>query len=126
MATIHKPCWVSGLRHARQPTLSQAAWHPLFAGEPLGRPKKVTEADRKELKQLKAQRREEYLQRIPIDGKFGHVKNDYRINHNRAKRTVTSSALVNSIFLVMDLIRIFFVLFKNGVAVILVPLLRAV
>ena len=38
-----------------------------FAGKPLGRPKKVTEANREELKQLKAQRREAYLQRIPIE-----------------------------------------------------------
>ncbi len=48
-----------------------------FAGKPLGRPKKVTEANREELKRLKAQRREEYLQRIPIEGKFGQGKHGY-------------------------------------------------
>ncbi len=37
-----------------------------FAGKPPGRPKKVTTDNREELKRLKAQRREEYLQRIPI------------------------------------------------------------
>lgn len=42
-----------------------------FAGKLLGRPKKVTEANLEELKQFKAQQREEYLQRIPIEGKFG-------------------------------------------------------
>jgi hypothetical protein len=45
-----------------------------FAGKPLGRPKKVTEANREELKWLKAQRRAEYLQRIPIEDKFGRGK----------------------------------------------------
>jgi hypothetical protein len=39
-----------------------------FAGKPLGRPKKMTESNREELKRLKALRREEYLQRIPIEG----------------------------------------------------------
>ena len=79
---------------------------------PLGRPRQVTEANREELKRLKAQRREEYLQRIPIEGKFGQGKNGYRLNYIRAKRADTSSAWINSIFLVMNLIillKIFFV-----------------
>ena len=98
-----------------------------FAGKPLGRPKKVTEANREELKRLKAQRREEYLQRIPIEGKFGQGKNGYRLNYVRAKRADTSSAWINSIFLVMNLavlLRIFFALCNKGVAGILLPLLR--
>ncbi len=84
-----------------------------FAGKPLGRPKKVTEANREELKRLKAQRREEYLQRIPIEGKFGQGKNGYGLNYIRAKRADTSEAWINSIFLVMNLLilwRIFFAL----------------
>lgn len=92
-----------------------------FAGKPLGRPKKVTEANREELKRLKAQRREEYLQRIPIEGKFGQGKNGYRLNYIRAKRADTSFAWINSIFLVMNLLillRIFFALCKRGVAVV--------
>jgi len=82
-----------------------------FAGKPLGRPRKVTEANREELKRLKAQRREEYLQRIPIEGKFGQGKNGYGLNYIRAKRADTSEAWINSIFLVMNLLillRIFF------------------
>lgn len=88
-----------------------------FAGKPLGRPKKVTEDNREELKRLKAQRREEYLQRIPIEGKFGQGKNGYRLNYIRAKRADTSSAWINSIFLVMNLLillRVFFVLCRQG------------
>ena len=97
-----------------------------FAGKPLGRPKKVTDANREELKRLKAQRREEYLQRIPIEGKFGQGKNGYRLNYIRAKRADTSLAWINSIFLVMNLLillRIFFVLYKKGVAGVLSSLL---
>lgn len=84
-----------------------------FAGKPLGRPRKVTEGNRDELKWLKAQRRAEYLQRIPIEGKFGQGKNGYRLNYIRAKRADTSAAWINSIFLVMNLLvllRAFFAL----------------
>jgi len=98
-----------------------------FAGKPLGRPKKVTAANRDELKRMKAQRREEYLQRIPIEGKFGQGKNGYRLNYIRAKRADTSSAWINSIFLVMDLLillRIFFALRINTVAAVLLPKFR--
>jgi hypothetical protein len=75
-----------------------------FAGKPLGRPAKVTEENREELKRNKAQRRLEYLQRIPIEGKFGQGKNGYRLNYIRAKRADTSSAWINSIMLVMNLL----------------------
>lgn len=75
-----------------------------FAGKPLGRPKQLTEENRDELKRLSAQRREEYLQRIPIEGKFGQGKNGYRLNYIRAKRSDTSFAWINSIFMVMNLL----------------------
>ena len=97
-----------------------------FAGKPLGRPKKVTDENRDELKRLKAQRREEYLQRIPIEGKFGQGKNGYQLNTIRAKRADTSEAWINSIFLVMNLLillRIFFVLCKRGLAMVRLSLL---
>ncbi len=100
-----------------------------FAGKPLGRPKKVTAENRQELKRLQAQRREEYLQRIPIEGKFGQGKNGYDLNYIRAKRADTSEAWINSIFLVMNLqilLRIFFALCKRGVAATGLPLLSLV
>ncbi len=96
-----------------------------FAGKPLGRPKKVTEANKEELKRLKVQRREDYLQRIPIEGKFGQGKNGYDLNYIRAKRTDTSFAWINSIFLVMNLLillRIFFARYQAGVAALLISL----
>lgn len=87
-----------------------------FAGKPLGRPRKLTEANRDALKRLKAQRTEDYRQRIPIEGKFGQGKNGYRLNYIRAKRADTSYAWISSIFLVMNLLilmRIFFALIKG-------------
>ena len=75
-----------------------------FAGKPLGRPKKETEENRAQLRAEKARRREEYLQRIPIEGKFGQGKNGYRLNYIRAKRADTTYAWINSIFLVMNLL----------------------
>ena len=100
---------IYGTRENRR-YLKQLGIH--FAGKPLGRPRQVTEENREELNRLKAQRREEYLERIPIEGKFGQGKNGYRLNYIRAKRADTSSAWINSIFLVMNLIillKIFFV-----------------
>lgn len=101
-----------GTRHNRD-YLKQRGIH--FAGKPLGRPKQETHDNREQLKQAKKQRRQDYLQRIPIEGKFGQGKNGYRLNYVRAKLAKTSLAWINSIFLVMNLLileRIFFVLCK--------------
>ena len=98
----------------------------VFAGKPLGRPRKVTEANKEELKRLKAQRRKDYLQRIPIEGKFGQAKNGYALNYTRAKRADTSFAWINSIFLVMNLLillRIFFALKKRCVLPVVLSIL---
>jgi len=90
-----------------------------FAGKPLGRPKKESGENKEKLNRLKAQRREDYRQRIPIEGKFGQGKNGYRLNYIRAKRADTSLAWINGIFLVMNLLvllRIFFGLGKSAMA----------
>jgi hypothetical protein len=76
------------------------------------------------LKRLKAQRREEYLQRIPIEGKFGQGKNGYRLNYIRAKRADTSSAWINSIFLVMNLLILLKIFFAGWITVVRQPLSR--
>ena len=98
-----------------------------FAGKPLGRPKRETQENQEALKREQAKRREEYLQRIPIEGKFGQGKNGYRLNYIRAKRADTSVAWINSIFLVMNLLillRIFFALCKTGLGVVIWSPLR--
>jgi len=78
--------------------------HIRFAGKPLGRPPKSTPENKDEMKRLKTQRRQEYRERIPIEGKFGQRKYGYRLNDIRAKRADTSAAWINSIFLVMNLL----------------------
>ena len=78
--------------------------HIRFAGKPLGRPPKSTPENKDEIKRLKAQRRQEYRERIPIEGKFGQGKYGYRLNNIRAKRADTSVESINSIFLVMNLL----------------------
>lgn len=75
-----------------------------FSGKPLGRPPKATTENQDELKRLKAQRRQEYRERIPIEGKFGQGKYGYRLNNIRARRADTSIAWINAIFLVMNLL----------------------
>lgn len=75
-----------------------------FAGKPLGRPKKRTEENRQTIKEQEASRREEYRQRIPIEGKFGQGKNGYGLNAIPAKRADTSLAWIRAIFFVMNLL----------------------
>lgn len=75
-----------------------------FAGKPLGRPKKETQTNWEFILEEKKRRREEYRQRIPIEGKFGQGKNGYRLNYIRAKTARTSEAWIKSIFLVMNLL----------------------
>jgi len=75
-----------------------------FAGKALGRPKKESEANKEELLAEKKRRREEYRQRIPIEGKFGQGKNGYGLNYIRAKTSATSESWIRSIFLVMNLL----------------------
>ena len=75
-----------------------------YSGKPLGRPKKVTEENKEQHKLDKQQRHQDYVQRIPIEGKFGQAKNAYGLDKIRAKRVDTSFAWINSIFLVMNLL----------------------
>ncbi len=74
-----------------------------FGGKALGRPAKVTAENKETLKQQKKQRRQDALERIPIEGKFGQGKNGYRLNYIRARLRKTSEAWIKSIFLVMNL-----------------------
>lgn len=75
-----------------------------YGGKPLGRPKKETEVNKVKLQQEKKQRRDDYRQRIPIEGKFGQGKNGYDLNLIKAKTRQTSEAWIASIFFVMNLL----------------------
>jgi hypothetical protein len=79
-----------------------------FGGKPLGRPPKLTEAQRKV---VLAARREDACRRIPIEGKFGQGKGAYGLARIAARRADTSEAWIRSIFLVMNLIALLRVLF---------------
>ena len=76
-----------------------------FSGKPLGRPKKVTLESEAEIKADKKRRRQEYRDRIPIEGKFGQGKNGYGLNRIAAKLKQTSESWIGSIFLVMNIIK---------------------
>jgi len=71
----------------------------------------VTKTNQAELKKQKAQRREDYRQRISIEGKFGQGQSGYDLGYIKTKRADTTAAYINSIFLVMNLLvllKIFF------------------
>lgn len=72
-----------------------------FAGKPLGRPPKATSADKDGDRR---QKRRDYRERIPIEGKFGQGKNGYQLNYIRARTARTSEAWIRSIFMVMNLL----------------------
>jgi len=84
-----------------------------FGGKPLGRPKKQTEANAEQIKQEKLQRRQDALERIPVEGEFGQGKNGYRLNYIRAKTQKTSEAWLNSIFRAMNLMVLLRICFLN-------------
>ena len=75
-----------------------------YGGKPLGRPKKITDANKEQMQREKKERREDYRQRIPIEGKFGQGKNGYNLNLIKAKTRVTSEAWIAAIFFVMNLL----------------------
>ncbi len=77
-----------------------------FSGKPLGRPKKQTEENKEELRKEKRRKKKEYRQRIPIEGKFGQGKNGYGLNYIRAKLSKTSESWINSIFFVMNIVKL--------------------
>ena len=90
-ATGYYPiCTGNNMRCTRDNRSYLECKHIRFSGKPLGRPSKSTPENKDEIKRLKAQRRQEYRERIPIEGKFGQGKYGYRLNHIRAKRADTS------------------------------------
>jgi len=87
-----------------------------FAGKPLGRPKNVTELNREEIRKEKKQQRQDSLERIPIEGKFGQGKNRHGLERIRAKLAETSEAWIRGIFLVMNLRVLLKLLFASNLA----------
>ena len=59
------------------------------------------------------QRRQDALDRIPVEGEFCQGTNGYRLNYIRGKTQKTSEAWINSIFLVMNLMDLLRMCFYN-------------
>lgn len=74
-----------------------------LTGKPLGRPKKATEENKAELAQEKAQRRQDELDRIPVEGKFGNVKRKGTLQRIMAKLSHTSESVIHIGFTVLNL-----------------------
>ena len=77
-----------------------------YCGKPLGRPRKQTEENREELQKEKRRRKQEYKERIVIEGKFGQGKNGYRLNLIKAKLRKTSESWIACIFFVMNIVEL--------------------
>ena len=72
-------------------------------GKPLGRPKIETEANKEELTMEKAQRRQDELDRIPVEGKFGNAKRKGTLERIMAKLSHTSDSVIHIGITVLNL-----------------------
>jgi hypothetical protein len=86
-----------------------------MSGPPLGRPPKQTAENTQELRDKKQQCRQDEIDRIPIEGKFGQGKRRFGLGRIMAKLPETSETVMATIFIVMNLERwlkkLFFALF---------------
>ena len=77
-----------------------------LSGPPLGRPKKVTTENAEQLKQEKQQHRQDEIDRISIEGKFGQGKRRFSLARIMAKLAGTSEVVIMISFIVMNLEKI--------------------
>jgi len=77
-----------------------------LSGPPLGRPKKVTSENAEQLKQEKQQHRQDEIDRIAVEGKFGQGKRRFSLARIMAKLADTSEAVIMISFMVMNLEKI--------------------
>ncbi|MDD5697965.1 MAG: DUF1848 family protein [Victivallaceae bacterium] len=74
-----------------------------LSGARLGRPPKITEANRTELETVKRLARQDELDRIEIESKFGQAKRRFSLNRIVTKLAVTSECTIALTVLVMNL-----------------------
>ncbi len=74
-----------------------------MSGPPLGRPPKKTPENTQELRDRKLQQRQDELDRIPIEGKFGQSKRRFSLNRVMTKLADTSETAIAIVFIVMNL-----------------------
>jgi cell pole-organizing protein PopZ len=77
-----------------------------LSGPPLGRPKKVTAENAEQLKREKQQHRQDEIDRIAIEGKFGQGKRRFSLARIMAKLAGTSEVVIMVSFIVMNLEKI--------------------
>jgi len=77
-----------------------------LSGPPLGRPKKVTPENAELLKHQKQQHRQDEIDRIAIEGKFGQGKRRFSLARIMAKLAGTSETVIMVAFMVMNLEKI--------------------
>jgi IS5 family transposase len=76
-----------------------------LSGPRLGRPPKQTEENKDKINVLKLQARQDEIDRIPIEGKFGQGKRRYGLGRIMTKLNHTSKTAIVMSFLVMNLER---------------------
>jgi len=77
-----------------------------LSGLPLGRPKRVTAENAEQLKRDKQQHRQDEIDRIAIEGKFGQSKRRFSLARVMAKLAGTSETVIMVAFIVMNLEKI--------------------
>ena len=74
-----------------------------MSGPRLGRPPKPTEENQARLQEASKQARQDEIDRIPIEGKFGLGKRSYGLNRIMTKLSLTSKTSIAITFLVINL-----------------------
>ena len=74
-----------------------------LSGKPLGRPRKETSTHRAELKAQRSQQRQDELDRIPLEGKFGDSNRGGTLQRVMAKLSQTSESVIHVAILVLNL-----------------------
>jgi IS5 family transposase len=77
-----------------------------LSGPALGRPQKVGDENNREIKRQRLLSRQDEIDRIDIEGRFGHSKRRYGLDRVMAKLTNTSTCVISLVFLVMNLEKI--------------------
>jgi len=92
-----------------------------MSGPPLGRPPKQTEENKTKIQAAKQIARQDEIDRIPIEGKFGVSKRRYSLSRVMTKLSITSETSIVLTFLVMNLEKwlrsIFLFLFQDRVVI---------
>jgi len=74
-----------------------------LSGKPLGRPKQETPQNQEALRAQKKQRRQDEIDRIPVEGKFGNAKRKGTLDRIMAKLARTSESVIHLGFIVLNL-----------------------